>query len=263
MGELFLDVLKELVRGWRAGNPKLRIGIVIAAVLFTIAGILLAVSQLALSASPSFLRFWRTDIIESIAEVLGAIGAVISIVIYAVQKTKQSVQREKTIEAVELRAREHPKQPQLAWELARVKLESYLNRNLSQVRSIFFLTLLVMATGFILIGIGASEAFRDPDRFKASVLSSVSGIVVSFIGGTFLVLYKSTMAQAEDYVTILERINAVGMSVQILELLDDGDKDLKHQTMAAVARQLLHMYSHDMPEVNAPARARKARVGGR
>src|SRR5437667_120375 len=78
------------------------------------------------------------------------------------------------------------------------------------------LIVVVMGMGFALIGIGAYRAFGDPDHFKASVLSSVSGVVVSFIGGTFLVLYKSTMAQAKDYVTILERINAVGMSVHIL-----------------------------------------------
>ena len=239
----------------------MRFAIMVSAVLLLIAGIFLALSRLAPAIFPNLPRVSSADILQSIAGVVGAIGAVISLIIYVLQKTQESVQREKKIEAVELRVRENPKEPQLAWELARVKLESYLNRNLSQVRSIFFLTVLVMAGGFALIGIGASEAFRDPDRFNASVLSSVSGVVVSFIGGTFLVLYKSTMAQAKDYVTILERINAVGMSVQILELLDDGDKDLKHQTMAAVARQLLHMYSHDMPEVSVPPRARKVKVG--
>jgi hypothetical protein len=47
------------------------------------------------------------------------------------------------------------------------------------------------------------------------------------------------------------------MSVQILELLDEGDEELKHQTTAAVALQLLHMYSHNMPEVGAVSRAKR------
>ena len=53
------------------------------------------------------------------------------------------------------------------------------------------------------------------------------------------------MAQAKDYVTILERINAVGMSVQILENIKNQDGNLKDKTTADVAIQLLMIYSHD------------------
>ena len=114
-----------------------------------------------------------------------------------------------------------------------MKLENYLDRNLSQIKSIFWLTVLVMTTGFTLLIVVAYEGFQDPKNFNASIFTTVSGVVVSFIGGTFLVIYKSTMAQAKDYVTMLERINAVGMSVQILETLNDSDKQLKHQTPPA------------------------------
>lgn len=100
-----------------------------------------------------------------------------------------------------------------------------------------------MIAGFALSCAGTLRAFSDPSAFKASVLSSISGIVVSFIGGTFLVLYKAIMAQAKGYVDILERINAVGMSVQILDTLDDDNPDLKDQTTADIAKQLLLMYS--------------------
>ena len=51
------------------------------------------------------------------------------------------------------------------------------------------------------------------------------------------------MVQAKDYVTMLERINAVGMSVQILETLGEDNRDFKNQTTAEIARQLLSMYS--------------------
>jgi hypothetical protein len=203
------------------------------------------------------MRFSQADTVQLIGVALSISVGVLAAVLSATKSAKQAKESEQKIEVVEQRVRDNPKEPQLAWELARVKLESYLNRHLSQVRSIFILTVFVMAVGFALIGVGASEAFREPGRFKASVLSSISGVLVSFIGGTFLVLYKSTMAQAKDYVTILERINAVGMSVQILELLDEGDEELKHQTTAAVALQLLHMYSHNMPEVGAVSRAKR------
>ena len=181
----------------------------------------------------------------------------IAIVTFYFEKRAAILQGQQKIEAVEKKVLENPKAPQLAWELAQAKLENYLKQNLSQVALIFSLTTTVMALGFILIGMGAYQAFHHPgqDNFKASVLSSISGVIVSFIGGTFLVVYKSTMAQAKDYVTILERINAVGMSIQILELLDEGDRDLKHQTMAAVATQLLSMYSHETTKAHAASKS--------
>jgi hypothetical protein len=73
------------------------------------------------------------------------IGAVTRIIIYYFERAHADLKREQKIEAVERRVQENPKETQAAWELARVKLESYLNRNLSQVRSIFWLTVFVMA----------------------------------------------------------------------------------------------------------------------
>jgi len=50
------------------------------------------------------------------------------------------------------------------------------------------------------------------------------------------------MSQAKDYVAILERINAVGMSVQVLEKLEGSDDTLKHQTTADISKKLLELY---------------------
>ena len=99
-----------------------------------------------------------------------------------------------------------------------------------------------MVVGFVLIGLGVYQLYRNPEAFKPSVLAASCGVIVNFIGATFLVLYRSTMSQATEYVAILERINAVGMSVQILESID-GDDKLKAQTTAEIAKQLLVLYS--------------------
>ncbi|MGB9491294.1 MAG: hypothetical protein WCA92_12585 [Terriglobales bacterium] len=178
------------------------------------------------------------------------------------QRTEEVARSKQRIEEAEKKVAENPKEPQAAWELAQVKLESYLNRNLSQVKSVYALTVGVMIVGFSLIIGGSIEAFRQPDRFKASVLSSLSGIVVSFIGGTFLILHKSIVSQAKDYVTILERINAVGMSMQILNSIDSEDQNLKQETTAAIAQQLLLMYSEHVPKFEIrTGRAKREKAG--
>ncbi|MFC3139774.1 hypothetical protein ACFOE0_16530 [Shewanella submarina] len=161
------------------------------------------------------------------------------------------------MEEVEQRVKENPKETQAAWELARVKLESYLNRNLKQVRSIFWLTVLVMLVGFALIGFGVYSTIESPDKLAPAIISSVSGVLVNFIGVTFLVLYKSTMVQATDYVSILERINAVGMSVQILDTLNDDDDKLKQNTTAGLSKQLLALYTESGKSITSSSSGRR------
>jgi hypothetical protein len=52
------------------------------------------------------------------------------------------------------------------------------------------------------------------------------------------------------------------MSVQILDTLDDGDKELKHTTIAEVARQLLMMHSTvEVQQSARPSKRRKAVAG--
>lgn len=150
---------------------------------------------------------------------------------------------EEKIEAVEQLVRENPEKPQLAWELAQSKLESYLNRNLGQVNSIYRLTVLVMLIGFGFIGFGILKGLESPNNFPVGLLSSISGVVVSFIGGSFLLIFRSTTEQAREYVSVLERINAVGMCVQILDSIPNAHADLKYQARADVALQLLKIYA--------------------
>lgn len=147
------------------------------------------------------------------------------------------------IERAEKRVEAHPEKPKAAWELAQVKLEAYLDRNIAQVQSIYWLTVFVMLVGFMLIGYGVVMVFSDPTaNLKASMVSAASGILVNFIGASFLVVHRSTMSQAKDYVTILERINAVGMAIQIADTIGDADGHLRQETIAAVAKQILEMY---------------------
>lgn len=249
VGTLPIGTAKALIAAWQTGSGKTRVAVAVSLVLLGIGAVLYAIADIL---PPPLERLARTGGLLALG-----LGFGLGFLLTSFEKGKEEVKREQKIEEVEKRVAENPKATQAAWQLAQVKLENYLDRNLSQVRAIFWLTSLIMICGFSLICIGAYEAFADSQKFSASVLTSVSGVVVSFIGGTFLVLYKSTMSQAKEYVTILERINAVGMSVQILDTLDDGNKDLKHNTIADVARRLLSMYSTG--ETEQPKRLPKGR----
>jgi TRADD-N domain-containing protein len=128
------------------------------------------------------------------------------------------------------------------WELAAFTLETYFQRNLKQVRAIFWVSNLVMFAGFAVIVWGIKVAVDDPNRVKIGVIASASGILTEFISLTFMAIYRSTMAQANEYVSVLERINTVGMAVQVLDSMDKDDKEsteLKNVTRVDIVRLLL------------------------
>lgn len=145
--------------------------------------------------------------------------------------------------AVQELAHENPGRPQFAWDLARVKLESYLDRNLNQVRSIFWLTLVVMFCGFGFVMYGLYHAIDNPERLPVSIVASASGVIISFIGGSLLLIYRSILAQSKGYVTVLERINAVGMAVHVIASIPDENSDQKNLSKAELAKQLLTLYA--------------------
>jgi len=157
--------------------------------------------------------------------------------------------REKTeqrLSAASSLAEANPEAARFAWDLARVKLEAYFDRNLIQVNLVFWVASIVMAVGFSFVLAGVWLSYESPDSIKPALVAAISGIITQFIGATFMVIYKSTMGQANEFMTVLERINNVGMAVQVLDALKDGT-DLKDQTRAEIARLLLSMKGHTSP----------------
>jgi len=180
---------------------------------------------------------WNTIVL-----IIAIIILLLILFIIAIQFIRNEREAKARILEKEEELRKHPESTKTAWELARLTLESYLRRNIKQVSWIFFWTILIMIAGFIIIGYGIFKVYESPDNFKPSILVSISGILTELVSATFLVIYRSTMTQAKEYVKVLERINAVGMSVQILETIDDKESDLKNKTKAELASVLLNVY---------------------
>ena len=224
--------LEKIARAWErnAGHTRVLISFATA---FCAAGIALAAYANAenVSMTVRYLGFG-----------LAILGAFVLLVIAVLEQVRYAEKVESELEQVQTKARENPDKPEYAWDLARSKLERYLDRNLYEVRAIFFLTTTVMVAGFVLVLYGLIKAFADPASLPVSIVSAVSGVLLSFIGGSFLLIYRSVLAQSATYVAILERINAVGMAVQIAATVPDTDAKLKSETTAALAKTLLTMY---------------------
>ncbi|WP_282249292.1 TRADD-N-associated membrane domain-containing protein [Vibrio campbellii] len=230
---LFNDFFTQIIAAYKGGSEFIKRLIVGGFALAVIGGLTKLVGSLAA---------FDPVIIERVSASLAISGFVVLFAVFVYQSAEdQTRNREKYIE-VEERAKSNPNETQASWDLARIKLESYIDRNLKQVRSIYILTLIVMLAGFSLIGFGVYTVLVEPNDLYAGVISSVSGVLVNFLGATFLVIYKSTMEQASSYVAMLERINAVGMSVQVLDKLETTDQSLKDKSIADLSQQLLKLY---------------------
>jgi hypothetical protein len=232
--EPYTSAIQALYKAWFRGERRVRLAIAGSIILVAIAILVVGVIQ------PVGLEKRFAD---AIAAALGVTAGILTFGVIAYQNLLEEEARKTKIEKVEKSVRENPEKPQLAWDLARTKLESYLDRNLSQVRSIYWLTLFVMVVGFAFILYGLYHAFQSPDRLPVAIVASASGVIVSFIGGSLLLIYRSILSQSKDYVAVLERINAVGMAVQVISNIPDASAALRDQTTAELAKQLLGLYA--------------------
>lgn len=231
---IIATIFDHLFRAVVSGGPRIRKFFIFATI-----SVLLGIIAVVLAENIPSAKQW----LNIIAGSFGILGALAILGIAGYQMAVENEKYEIKVQKIEENAKKHPNEPQAAWELARIKLESYLNRNLTQVRYIFWLTLLVMTVGFIIIGYGIIRVYQSPDNFKPSIVAAISGLVIEFIAATFLLIYKSTVEQAKDYVNILERINAVGMAVQVLEAIEGNPDGLRDKTRAEIATKLLTLYS--------------------
>ena|SRR5450755_261399 len=80
-----------------------------------------------------------------------------------------------------------------------------------------------MIVGFSFVLWAVRLSVGQPTVTPTSLVAAIAGILSKFIGTTFMVIYRSTMAQANNFMSVLERINTVGMAVQVLDSMPDGE----------------------------------------
>jgi hypothetical protein len=248
----YIGLMKTLIKAWNLDSKPIQITLVSASIGFGIAGVLASMNRSGMLPTGAF------SYVEGTAVAAAIISGVLTLGVLAYMELLAGQAQEEKIQTVEQRVREHPEKPQLAWDLARVKLESYLDRNLSQVQSIYWLTLVVMLCGFGFVSYGLYQVSESAEKLPVSVVASASGVLISFIGGSFLVIYRSILAQSKGYVSVLERINAVGMAVQVIATIPESDLELKNKGKAALAEQLLKLYAEPSTSKKANKTKKKA-----
>ena len=227
---MFFDILDIILKAWKRRSPALRWATVILCSAIALGFVAVLINQGFVHAPEEkakviYLSFFGVAL-------LAYLSLKVAVDVEEKIEIKERVQRAET--AVE----EHPLETRPLWDLARTRLELYFERNLSQIKTIFWITVLIMVAGFVMIFYGIFRAF-DSSNIQPSVVAAASGILTEFIAATFLVIYRSTMAQATEYVATLERINAVGMAIQIADSIGEKEVNLKNTVRAELAARIL------------------------
>lgn len=140
---------------------------------------------------------------------------------------------------------EVPLNVQSVWDLAQFNLEKYFEINYSQIKSIYRISVGILITGFFIIVSGIAVSFIKPQVMVIAYLTSITGLLTEFIGATVMFIYRSTMRQGADHVKTLEKINSVGMSIHIVDSMDEAigknDVTLKNNTKSEIAKMTLNM----------------------
>ena len=159
--------------------------------------------------------------------------------LYFGSRREQEKRIEQRVVQAENKAQAEPEKAKYAWDAARINLEAYFERNRLQVAQVFVIAVIVMSIGFILVCFGVYLAMTRTETIKPALVAGISGIITQFIGATFMVIYRSTMTQANEFMVILERINTVGMAIQVLGLIPESETTLKNESRAKIVELLL------------------------
>jgi hypothetical protein len=157
------------------------------------------------------------------------------------RKLREFDQREREeLERAKLRAQNNPGQASPAWEAASTNLQAYFKRNLLQVKWVFGVAVGVMLAGFFVVLWGVNLSFQDPNHLTpTSKIATLSGLITQFIGATFMVIFRSTMSQANDFVNVLDRINTVNIAMKVLDSIPEGEASIKNATRQQLVTLLL------------------------
>lgn len=208
-----------------------RIAGVVCVVVAAIGTYLMASGRLALVTGAGIPR-------STVPIILLTCAAITFVYAHSLARLRKQVALAQRLEAAEQSVRQNPDKVAPVWESARLRLEVHFERNLAHSQAVFRVTVGVLLIGFLLVAYGIWQAIDRDSLLPASVLATSAGFLTEIVGAGLLVLYKSMVQQAGQHVSTLERINAVGMALQVLDSIPEG-QELKHRLRRDLCLQIV------------------------
>lgn len=123
--------------------------------------------------------------------------------------------------------------------MARIRLEAYFDRNLVQIKLIFWMSVLVILFGFALITYGVSISLCGSEKDSVIFIAVLTGVLTEFLGATLMLIFRSTIQSANSYLPTLERMNSVGMAIQTIDSMPEHQSDLRNHAKSEISKLII------------------------
>lgn len=134
---------------------------------------------------------------------------------------------------------ENPEKIKPVWDFAATELKEQMQIIRKQASNIYKISVIAIGMGFL--GLLASIYYMlTKESSNITLLATIASILTEFIGGTLMILYKTTILQLNENLKILERFNFVGMGIKILDTLDETkDNSTSNETKCEIVKKLM------------------------
>ncbi|WP_137401074.1 TRADD-N-associated membrane domain-containing protein [Echinicola rosea] len=104
------------------------------------------------------------------------------------------------------------------------KLEEYYTINTNQARHSFTFSLLAIILGLAVLIAGIMFFYVGSNNITLAAISSISGIIVQFIGGAYFVMYKKSLSQLNRFYEQLIIKQNTMLAINLSESIKDEQK---------------------------------------
>lgn len=126
------------------------------------------------------------------------------------------------------------------------KLEKYYIINMSQTVKSFWLSFLLIATGFIIIVSTICAAIILPElEISVAIIAGISGVFLEFIGGTALLLYNKNIQYFNRFFDVLVRNQDTTLAVSLSKDLEKIKGSFTSEYTKATRTVISHLVSRE------------------
>jgi len=122
-------------------------------------------------------------------------------------------------------------------KMSEKKLGRYYDLNLSHLKWVFYLGIIIIAVGMLLI-IGVliyTFAFAEDVNFIVTILGCISGVLINFLGAIFIHMYTQTVKASTEFHNKLAYTNQLMFANSLIAKIKD-DENLKNETIAEISK---------------------------
>lgn len=108
------------------------------------------------------------------------------------------------------------------------QLNEYYAINKTQAKSSFLFSLFAIIVGLVTIIVGVGiQYYGKSTSVNTTVLTSISGLLLEFIGGAYFFMYKKSLEQVNFFFGQLIKIQDTMLAINLAKGLDNGEKEIE------------------------------------